>query len=57
MDSAQIREDLLVNFSVALRLAQLYTELDEDHLSLDARREKQEKLLTRIWAQAVKVDS
>ncbi|KAM7539058.1 hypothetical protein Aperf_G00000051337 [Anoplocephala perfoliata] len=56
-DSAQVREELLMNFSIALRLAQLYTELNEDHFNSDARRENQEKLLTRIWAQAVKVDS
>nr|CDS35250.1 expressed protein [Hymenolepis microstoma] len=56
VDSEQVSEDLLVNFSAALRLARLYTELDEDHLSPDARREKQEKLLARIWARAINVD-
>uniref|UniRef100_A0A0R3TBC6 Nucleoporin_C domain-containing protein n=1 Tax=Rodentolepis nana TaxID=102285 RepID=A0A0R3TBC6_RODNA len=56
VDSAEIDEDLLMKFSAALRLAQLYTELDEDHLSFEARREKQEKLLSRIWTQAINVD-
>ncbi|EUB61238.1 hypothetical protein EGR_03913 [Echinococcus granulosus] len=55
-DSA--REDLLVAFSAALRLAYLAIELDETGATEVASMGMQQQLLLQeIWAQAVKVDS
>ncbi|VDM32924.1 unnamed protein product [Hydatigera taeniaeformis] len=52
------REDLLVTFSTALRLAQLALELDETEAAeVDSVEMQHQLLFQEIWAQAVKVDA
>ena len=49
------RADLLATFSIALRLAQLATEVEE--AGEDPEDQQKRALLEEIWSQAVKVDS